>query len=190
MSNTTLLLRKFADMLKQAQPGTSSAATGQTVRLTTWNLRARIRQSWPAIKFLLGLLFVAFSSASSVDGVRVDLSRFIMRLEHDGLLQHGWQVAVFGIGLGLLAAVIIFFGEVITAEHEQWFWYLLFLAADVRYTHRWSSYAVYAFDESWFATIISAVLAVVIAHFGEQWLLGRRRKGWVKRLFLLQWGRV
>jgi hypothetical protein len=194
MTSTTRLLDRLADALQRrhaAQPATSGgAATGQTVQLATptVNLRRWLRSSWPRLKFALGFLFVTIGAGSSVIGFRADIRPLMERLIADGVLPAGWPALALGLVLGVLAALVIFWGEVLAAEHERWHWYLLFLVPDVRYTYRLFGYVIDAFGGGLIATGVGFVGAIVVAHFGEQWVFGMRRRGWVKRLILFQWG--
>ena len=191
-TTTRLLLQQVADLVLQRR-GSHAAApvTGQTVQLPPpFDIRRWLRSSWPRLKLVLGYLFVTIGAGSSVVGVRADIAPLTRRLLADHLLAPGWPALIFGLVAGVIAALVIFWGEILSAEHEQWLIYLLFLVPDVRYTYRMFGYVIDAFGGGLIAISIGFAGAVVVAHFGEQWLFGKRRKGWIKRLLLFQWGRV
>lgn len=189
-SNT--VIRQLGALIERATDrGAARAATSATTPATEPpTIRRWLRTSWPRIKLVLGFLFVTIGAGSSVAGFYADIQPLIQRLIADRLLSPGWPALTLGVSLGVVAALIIFWGEVLSAEHERWHWYLLFLIPDVRYTYRMFGYAIDAFGGSMAAMAVGFVGAVLVAHFGEQWLFGKRRTGWLKRLLLLQWGRV
>lgn len=186
MTSATVLFQRLADLLQQQQQ--AAPATGQTTKFL--DVRTRIRQSWPSVRKWLGVAFVAGSAGTTVFGFNEDIAPLTQRLITDQIVPDGWPALAFGLVLGLAVALAIFFGQIYTAEHEQWIWYGLLLIIDTRYTYRLFDYIISAFNSPIAAEVLGWIAAALVAHFGERWLFGKRRAGWLKRLFTLQWGRV
>lgn len=124
-------------------------------------------------RVLLGILFVGYSSISTIDGVRSDLAPALLG-NPDG--------ATIGLVVGVLVALGIFVAEILLAEASI-FWYLVVLAPDAWYTYRFSDWIdtilrphLPAEINAAFVTIpITILFSLAVAYFGERLLFGKRR---------------
>lgn len=159
-----------------------SEATSKITVSTAPISRVHLDRSAPFLRVIVGIAFVAYCSISTITGINGDFARALAALFE----RYGWPL-LFGLtpGLlaGILAATIIFIGEIYTAERAKPF-YGLFLGPDAWYTYwsldLWLGFIVRFFLPGIIGIVAAAVIqiptAISLAYFGERLLFGKRRK--------------
>lgn len=136
----------------------------------------------PWLRILFGASFVAYCALSTLFGVHTDAVEILAA--YATTIQHwvGLSLDPVGYILGVVVALVVFVGEVSTAERYPKL-YLAFLAIDVYYSFSWS-HVITRFvisDRIWAASVVewlaAFVMATLVAYYGEVILFGRRRSG-------------
>lgn len=138
--------------------------------------RRRVDAAVPGLRLIGGVLFVAYSSASTIRGVGSDV---LPALPGASLLPNLPDALIAGI----VAAVAIFVLEIVLAERSR-YGYMLVLAVDAWYTFRQlkpgmesivRARALSPFLVDVLTIAAGGALAIAVAMFGEILLFGRRR---------------
>lgn len=136
--------------------------------------RADLQKAAPYLRAGLGVVLIAYSALSTIDGVQADCGPLCAGL-------------VYGVPLGLLVGVgvaaLLSLGQWLTSESWR-FAYAVLLLVDARYSQRWLDdwllpVAAHNIGDVGLASsaglLLSWALAIAIAMFGEILLFGRRR---------------